>query len=114
MIFIFQVKRSVDYDKTGRWDVESKNRETGEIFYETFDGVMVCVGQFGYPKMPSYPGMEKFKGTILHTHDLKEVYEFKNKKVVVVGMGCSGIDAAVDLSNVASKVNLNVFFFMVY
>lgn len=102
------MKRSADYEETGRWDIEVQNTETGEIYHETYDGVMVCVGQFTFPKMASYPGMEKFKGIIKHSHDLKEVDEYKNKNAVVVGMGCSGLDAAVELSNVASQVKLIV------
>lgn len=44
--------------------------------------------------------MEKFKGEIVHTHDYKYSAPYKNKKAIVVGVGNSGIDAAVDLSHV--------------
>ncbi|GIY81385.1 flavin-containing monooxygenase 5 [Caerostris darwini] len=57
--------------------------------------------------MGDYPGMDKFQGTIMHTHDLKRVDMFKNKRVLVVGVGCSGLDAAVEISNISSQVYLS-------
>lgn len=57
--------------------------------------------------------MEKFKGEIVHTHDYKYSAPYKNKKAIVVGVGNSGIDAAVDLSHVTSPVStrncINIF-----
>lgn len=66
---------------------------------------MICIGHNTYPKMASFPGIENFQGKIMHTHSVKGVDMFTNKKVVVIGIGCSGIDAAVDISNVASQVS---------
>ncbi|CAL1297529.1 unnamed protein product [Larinioides sclopetarius] len=56
--------------------------------------------------MGRFPGMEKFSGTIMHSHSLKRTYMFRDKKVVVVG--CSGLDAAVKISHVASQIDLNI------
>ncbi|XP_054708253.1 flavin-containing monooxygenase 5-like [Uloborus diversus] len=104
---VTRVARSSDYEETGRWDVTVKNTETGEIIEEVFDAVMVGVGHITYPKMASYEGMDKFQGIIMHTHSLKDVEKFKGKRVVVVGIGCSGLDAATEISNVAAQVYLS-------
>ncbi|XP_035216901.1 flavin-containing monooxygenase 5-like [Stegodyphus dumicola] len=101
------VKRSEDYDETGRWVVTACNTITGEEFTDIFDGVMVCIGHVNRPKIPKYPGQEDFKGKILHTHSLKEVNGFKDQNVLVVGMGCSALDAAVAISDVAKQVYLS-------
>lgn len=85
--------------------MDVKNTETGEVTHEIYDGVMICVGHITYPKMASYPGMEKYKGKIMHTHSLKRVNMFQDKQVVVVGTGCSGLDAAVEISNEAAQVS---------
>ncbi|GIZ00894.1 dimethylaniline monooxygenase 2 [Caerostris extrusa] len=74
---------------------------------DIYDGVFVCTGQFGYPHMPSFPGQEKFKGRILHSKQLRTFECFKNERVVVVGIGCSGVDAATETSNVAEQVYLS-------
>ena len=49
-------------------------------------------------------GIENFKGSIVHTHDYRSHVGYENKKVVVVGIGNSGGDVAVELSRVASQV----------
>lgn len=82
----------------------AKNTETNETTQQTFDGVMVCIGHHVYPKIPTFPGQEKFRGTILHSHSVKDCDQFSGKKVVVVGIGNSGADVAVDSSFAAEKV----------
>ncbi|GBN48990.1 Dimethylaniline monooxygenase [N-oxide-forming] 2 [Araneus ventricosus] len=104
---VLKVKRSDDYEKTGKWTVSVKNRLSGETSTDVYDGVLVCVGHINRPKMPSYPGQDLFKGEIMHTHSLKGVAPYKDKSVVVVGMGCSGLDAAVESSNVAKQVYIS-------
>lgn len=50
------------------------------------------------------PGIEKFKGSYLHSREYKEPEKFRGKKVLVIGLGNSGCDIAVELSTVASQV----------
>ncbi|CAL1263028.1 unnamed protein product [Larinioides sclopetarius] len=100
---VMKVRRAPDYEETGRWIVTVKNTISGEEKTDIYDGVLVCVGHVNRPQMPSYPGQELFKGKILHTHSLRGVESYKGKNVVVVGMGCSALDAAVDISSVAKQ-----------
>ncbi|GIX93654.1 dimethylaniline monooxygenase 2 [Caerostris darwini] len=104
---VVEVKRSDDYEETGKWVVSVRNTISGIIDSDVYDGVLVCVGHMNRPKMPSYPGQDLYKGEIMHTHTLRTVESFKDKTVVVVGMGCSGLDAAVEISNVAKHVYLS-------
>lgn len=99
-----------DFDETGRWRVKVK-KVSGEEFEETFDGVMVCAGHHVFPIIPEFPGQEEFKGRIIHTHSYKKPNGYDNKKVVVVGIGNSGGDVAVELSNIASQVSEFFFIF---
>ena len=71
---------------------------------EVFDGVMVCTGHHVQPQVPTFKDQNKFKGQIVHTHSYKKPDGYENKRVVVVGIGNSGGDAAVELSSVADKV----------
>ncbi|GBN05603.1 Dimethylaniline monooxygenase [N-oxide-forming] 4 [Araneus ventricosus] len=98
------VKRSEDYEKTGKWTVRVQDRITKETTTDVYDGVLVCVGHLNRPKIPYYPGQHLFKRKLIHTHSLKGVEPYRNKKVVVVGMGCSGLDAAVETSKVAKRL----------
>ena len=48
--------------------------------------------------------MEKFKGKVSHSHDYKDFHGYEGQRVVVVGIGNSGGDIAVELSRTASQV----------
>ncbi|XP_035217738.1 flavin-containing monooxygenase 5-like isoform X2 [Stegodyphus dumicola] len=102
-----KIEKADDYEETGRWKVTNKNTKTGELVSEVFDCVCVCIGHHVYPNEPVFPGQEDFQGKILHTHSLKKVDGFEDMRVVVVGVGNSGMDAAVELSAVAKKVYLS-------
>lgn len=84
----------------------NKNTKTGEITSDTFDCVCVCIGHHVYPNEPTFPGQEEFEGKIMHTHSLKKVDGFEDLRVVVVGVGNSGMDAAVELSSVTKQVSI--------
>ena len=101
---VISVKKTEDYDETGRYSVTVKNKVSGKVFTDVFDGVMVCTGHFNWPKVEKFPGMENFKGTVMHTHSLKTVEKFKGQRVLVVGAGCSALDAVEVLSSVAKQV----------
>ncbi|CAL1273978.1 unnamed protein product [Larinioides sclopetarius] len=104
---VMNVKRGDDYEESGRWSVTVRNTITEQVSTGVYDGVLVCVGHFNRPTMPSYPDQELYNHQIIHTHSLKGVEPYRNKTVVVVGMGCSGLDAAVEISNVAKQVYLS-------
>ena len=63
-----------------------------------------CTGSFSQPILPALPGMDSFKGEILHSADYQEPSRFKGKKVVVVGEGNSGAQILAELSNYATTL----------
>ncbi|KAL5017098.1 hypothetical protein ScPMuIL_006687 [Solemya velum] len=104
---VVKVDRATDYDKSGRWDVTVRCGLTDAIRTETFDGVMVCTGHHTYPSLPHFSGMDLFSGSIMHSHSYRRNKLFDGKRVVVVGIGNSAVDIAVDTSHVASQVFLS-------
>ncbi|EDV22234.1 uncharacterized protein TRIADDRAFT_29160 [Trichoplax adhaerens] len=106
--FVHQIKQASDYDQTGRWDiVTSPSDDHANKTTTTYDGVMVCSGHHWDPRMPSFKGMDVFKGKQMHSHDYKDYRGFENKRVVVVGIGNSAVDVACETSHHASKVFLS-------
>ncbi|CAL1263030.1 unnamed protein product [Larinioides sclopetarius] len=104
---VVEVKRCDDYEITGKWAVTVRNTISGEVSTGVYDALIVSTGHINRPKMPSYPGQDLFKGKIIYSHSLKGVEPYRNKTILVVGMGCSGLDAAVETNNVAKKVYLS-------
>ena len=101
---VIKVEPNTDYDSTGKWFITVKDLQSGEIIKNVVNGVMVCTGHHIKPNIPIFKDQDKFKGEILHTHSYKEPNRFSDKRVVVVGMGNSGCDAAVDLSGNGKNV----------
>lgn len=104
---VLSVVKASSFEEDGRWDVTVEDMKNKRTFTETFDGVMVCTGHHVTPSMATFPGQETFKGKIIHTHSYKKPAEFVGKRVVVVGIGNSGGDVAVELSMVNPKVYLS-------
>ncbi|CAL1277340.1 unnamed protein product [Larinioides sclopetarius] len=111
---VVKVEKSKDYENTGRWTVTLKSTQTEAISREEFDGIMVCIGHHVYPNIPIFPGQQKFKGTIIHSHSLKSCEKFDGERVVVVGIGNSGVDVAVDCTFVAEQASFKMCYCYVY
>lgn len=86
---------SVDRGEDGTWLVGTS---TGEE--DRYDAVVVANGHNWDPRWPTpaYPG--KFAGTQMHAHDYRTAEVFRGRRVLVVGMGNSAMDIAVDASHV--------------
>ena len=104
---VINVKRADDYDDTGRWQITTRDTVDHSVETVTFDGVLVCTGHHVYPSWPSFKGQELFEGKILHSHSYKTPTGFENDRVVVLGIGNSAGDIAVELSQTGQQVYLS-------
>ena len=104
---VLSVKKSDDHEKTGKWTVSFKgiNDDNTKVATEVIDFVLVCTGMHGKPKEVSYPGLERFKGLVVHAHGVRNAAGFEGKRVVVIGLGNTGSDVCVELGHVASQVS---------
>uniref|UniRef100_A0A8C4WZZ0 Flavin-containing monooxygenase n=1 Tax=Eptatretus burgeri TaxID=7764 RepID=A0A8C4WZZ0_EPTBU len=102
------VTKRADFQRSGQWDVITVD-EDGTKHDMVFDAVMVCSGHNYNPNMPidSFPGIENFKGKIIHSKDYKKPSAYTGKNVLVIGFGNSGGDIATELSEHASQVFLS-------
>jgi len=103
---VLKVAKDKNFAQNGQWNIRVKNKE-GEETEVTAAGVMVAIGHHVFPCMATFPGMEDFKGTVMHSHSFKDYKGLENKRALVVGVGNSGMDVAVELSNVNTKVFLS-------
>uniref|UniRef100_A0A669C2C3 Flavin-containing monooxygenase n=1 Tax=Oreochromis niloticus TaxID=8128 RepID=A0A669C2C3_ORENI len=105
---VLQVKQKSDFSHSGEWVVETENKD-GKKEKHVFEAVMICIGHHCYPNMPlhDFPGIETFTGKYFHSRDYKTPEEWRNKKVVVIGIGNSGGDIAVELSRVTKQVGMS-------
>lgn len=76
----------------GRWSVEVQDLKLKTIDTKEFDAMFVCIGSFSVPSIPTFPGLENFQGTVIHSHDYRKSDVYEKRKVLVIGSGPSGID----------------------
>lgn len=92
--------RSVTPAEGGRWDVTLADGRT-----RRYQSVVVANGHLWSPRWPDFPG--RFDGTVLHSHHYRTPTPFEGKNVLVVGIGNSAVDIAVDLCRNAKGVTLS-------
>jgi cation diffusion facilitator CzcD-associated flavoprotein CzcO len=92
-------------DEAGRWRTSTRS---GHTFAS--DAVVVTTGANHHPFAPSVEGEERFRpsGRILHSGDYRDAAPFVGQCVLVVGMGNTGAEIALDLAEHGVGVALSV------
>jgi hypothetical protein len=71
--------------------------------------VVVATGNQGKPMVPEWPGRDAFSGDLLHSAAYRNPTPYRDKNVLIVGSGSSGMEIAYDLAaGGAAKVWLAV------
>ena len=91
---------------TGTWIVRTSG-PAGLVVRE-YDAVLVANGHHWDARWPepAYPG--EFGGEQLHAHDYRSADDLRGRHVVVVGMGNSALDIAVEAARVARSATISV------
>jgi dimethylaniline monooxygenase (N-oxide forming) len=87
----------------GLWHVRL---DTGET--RVYDALIVANGHHWDPRWPepAFPGADEFAGVQMHAHAYLDPEQLRGMDVVVLGMGNSAMDIAVDASYVARSTYL--------
>ncbi|KAF7198776.1 transcript variant X1 [Nothobranchius furzeri] len=103
-----KVTQRPDFSRTGQWEVVTENKDGLEERH-IFEAVICCTGHYTYPNLPlkDFPGIETFEGNYFHSWDYKGTENMYGKRVVVIGIGNSGSDIAVESSKVAEQVYMS-------
>jgi dimethylaniline monooxygenase (N-oxide forming) len=91
----------------GEWEVTVRDRHGGEESHR-FRAVLVANGHHWDPRWPepAFPGSEQFEGEQIHVHHYREPEILRDKRVLVLGIGNSATDIAVEASRIAEKTFL--------
>lgn len=89
--------------ENGRWQVLTAEGKTLHAPY-----VIVATGMNRVPYRPYLAGEEDYRGRILHGADYQNPEPFTGQRVLVVGMGNSGAEIALDLSEHGVKTAISV------
>jgi dimethylaniline monooxygenase (N-oxide forming) len=88
----------------GVWEI---TLDTGDT--RSYDALLVANGHHWDPRWPepAFPGADMFEGKQLHAHSYVDNSIFAGKDVVILGMGNSAMDIAVESSYVAANTYLS-------
>jgi dimethylaniline monooxygenase (N-oxide forming) len=70
---------------------------------EPFDGVIVASGRFRKPRLA--PGLDAFRGEVIHAFDYPGAGPYRNRRTLVYGNGISGLEIASDLAAVTPVIS---------
>jgi dimethylaniline monooxygenase (N-oxide forming) len=90
------------------WDVTVRSRDGAEPETRRYRQVVVANGHHWDPRWPepSFPGSETFPGEQLHAHYYRTPEPLVGKRVLVLGIGNSACDIAVESTRVARSTDL--------
>lgn len=106
----FDLRGRIEFERTvehaartpeGIWEVALDGGER-----RRYDALIVANGHHWDPRWPEPPIPGEFSGQTIHSHAYREPSQLAGKRVVVVGMGNSAMDIAVDASYHASSTSL--------
>ena len=89
---VLEVRRNNNF-----WHV---NTTEGQIEAEK---IIVATGYNHTPLVPNWEGQKNFQGEILHSRDYKNGNSYRGKRVLIVGAGNTGAEAALDLFEYGAK-----------
>jgi hypothetical protein len=90
-------------DAAREWDVTVEGPDGRAT--DRYGAVMIANGHHWDARWPepAFPGADQFEGEQLHAHEYREPDVLPGKRVLVLGIGNSGVDIAVESSRIADK-----------
>jgi cation diffusion facilitator CzcD-associated flavoprotein CzcO len=73
------------------WTIEAVQTDTGKAVRFTTNFLWMCQGYYRHSQgyTPEWPGMDKFKGRIVHPQTWPEDLDYKDRNVIVIGSGAT-------------------------
>ena len=93
-----------DEETRRRGDAETRRRR--QQF--TCNFLFLCTGYYDYENgyTPAWPGVERFRGTLVHPQKWPEGLDYANKRIVVIGSGATAITLVPALAKTAAHVTM--------
>lgn len=76
-------------DASQTWAVTARRADGSEYELQA-NAIMSAVGILNRPKLPDIPGRDSFAGTALHTAQWDPAFDWRGKRVAMIGTGASG------------------------
>lgn len=86
--FDAEVQTLTFQEASSTWRVSWRDK-SGQVTEEDFDFVITAMGLLNRPSIPDFPGIERFKGQIIHSAAWDPTVKLDGRRVALVGTGAS-------------------------
>ncbi|KAL4808009.1 hypothetical protein BDV18DRAFT_158129 [Aspergillus unguis] len=101
---LHQVTGATWNDHSGGYDVLVNDLKSGKEFQDYCDILINAGGILNSWRWPAIPGLDKYKGTLVHTANWDESIDLRGKHIGLIGNGSSGIQVLPAVLPEVSKV----------
>ncbi|MDE9554875.1 NAD(P)/FAD-dependent oxidoreductase [Xenorhabdus bovienii] len=93
---------------TNQWSITAVEEASGETRTFTCNYLVAATGYYNYDEayLPEFPGIEDFKGPVIHPQHWPEGLDYKGKRVVVIGSGATAATLVPTMANIAEHVTM--------
>ncbi|OJJ19882.1 FAD-containing monooxygenase EthA [marine bacterium AO1-C] len=90
------------------WTVEVANTQTEETLTYTCNFLFMCSGYYNYDQgyTPDFPGLNDYKGTLIHPQHWPEDLDYTGKRVLVIGSGATAVTLVPAMTDKAEEVTM--------
>jgi 4-hydroxyacetophenone monooxygenase len=81
---------NADANANANANAANGNLANGSVVHLEANAVISCVGVLNRPKLPEIPGIEDFQGPAFHTAQWPADFDWRGKRVAMIGTGASG------------------------
>jgi cation diffusion facilitator CzcD-associated flavoprotein CzcO len=91
-----------------RWTVRTRTGESGTPRTYTCSFLYLCTGYYDYEQghQPDFPGVEDFRGRLVHPQFWPEDLNYTDRRVVVIGSGATAITLVPAMTEQAAHVTM--------
>src|SRR5687768_10371787 len=103
-----RVRRASWSSNDARWTVEAETGAENTVVQLTCNFLYLCAGYYDYESgyTPEWPGVTRFRGTIVHPQKWPEDLDYAGKRVVVIGSGATAVTLIPSMAERASHVTM--------
>jgi cation diffusion facilitator CzcD-associated flavoprotein CzcO len=106
--FGHRVRSAAWSSQQAQWTVEAERTSDGERVQFTCDFLYLCGGYYDYANgyTPEWPGVERYRGCIVHPQKWPENLDYTGKRVVIIGSGATAVTLAPAMADRAAHVTM--------
>ena len=103
-----RVRRASWSSQHARWTIEAEAGPDKSLVRLTCNFLYLCTGYYDYDSgyTPDWPGVERFRGTIVHPQKWPEDLDYSGKRVVVIGSGATAVTLVPAMAERAAHVTM--------